>query len=236
VRDPGKVPQARTQQELDQYLEILAAREGGERIAAVEQFARLYPDSALLGAAYQHQMLSYEAVNDAEGVIRSGRLALPLLPDNLQTLLTLSSTIPNTAGDGPDGARLLEEARGYARRALVMLEQFRVPREFSIEESETLRAEMRARSHESLGHVAGKLGDWQTASAEFQEAIDCAPAPQGRQYFRLGVACAFLSKRNCAAAALQKAVELGPDAIRTRAQQQLSRLPAPPDPGASITP
>jgi tetratricopeptide (TPR) repeat protein len=131
---------------------------------------------------------------------------------------------------------LLEEARDYARRALVMLEQFRVPREFSLEESESLRGEMRARAHESLGHVAGKFGDWRTASAEFQEAIDCAPAPQGSQYFRLGVACAFLGKRACAAAALQKAVELGPDGIRTRAQAQLSRLPAPPGAGAPTTP
>jgi len=234
LRDPGKAPQARTQQELDQYLEILVAAEGDDRISAVEQFASLYPDSALLGAAYQHQMLAYEAVNDAEGVLRAGRQALPLLPDNLQTLLTLSSTIPNTAGDGPDGIRLLEEARGYARRALVMLEQFRVPREFSLEESENMRGEMRARAHESLGHVAGKLGDWQTAVTEFQEAIHCAAAPQGRHYFRLGVACAFLSKRDCATAALEKAVELGPDGIRSRAQEQLSRLSGPP--GASITP
>ncbi len=227
VRDPSKVPQAQTQQELDQYLEILTAPEGDERIAAVERFVRLYADSALLGAAYQHQMLAYEAGNDAEGVVRAGRLALPLLPDNLQTLLTLSSAIPNIAGDGPDGVCLLEEARDYARRALAVLERFRAPREFSLEEYESLRGEMRARAHESLGHIAGKLGDWPTAVAEFQEAIRSAPAPQGRHYFRLGAACVVVSDRDCAAAALQKAAELGPDLVRSRAQEQLSKLSRP---------
>jgi tetratricopeptide (TPR) repeat protein len=236
VRDPGKVPQAQTQQELDQYLEILTAGEFGERIAAVEQFARLYPESALVGAAYQHQMLAYEAANDAEGVVRAGRRALPLLPDNLQTLLTLSAAIPNTAGAGPEGARLLEEARGYAQRALVMLEQFRVPREFSVEESERMRGEMRARAHESLGHVAGKLGDWQTAAAEFEEAIRHSPVPEGRQYFRLGVACAFQNQPDRAGEALQKAVELGPDVIRARAREQLARLSGQQRPKAAIAP
>jgi tetratricopeptide (TPR) repeat protein len=236
VRDPGKVPQAQTQQELDQYLVILTASEGGERIAAVEQFARLYPESALLGAAYHRQMLAYEAANDAAGVVRAGRRALPLLPDNLQTLLTLGAAIPNTAGDGPEAARLLEEARGYARRALVMLDQFRVPREFSVEESERMRAEMRARAHESLGHAAGKLGDWQAAAAEFREAIRHSPVPEGRHYFRLGVACAFQNQRVCAAEALQKAADLGPDVIRARAREQLSRLSSHPSSKAAIAP
>src|SRR5687768_15114090 len=89
-RDPTQAPQAKTKEELDLYLEIVAAADPAERIASVKRFVRSHPDSALLGTAYQYEMLAHQEREDWNGMIAAGRKALPLLRDNLRTLQILA--------------------------------------------------------------------------------------------------------------------------------------------------
>jgi len=224
LRTPAQAPQAKTQEELDNYLEILVETSPHHRIAKVEAFTGNYPDSALVGLAYQYQMLAYEELNDPEGAIRAGRRALPRLPENLKTLLTLSAAITNIADNQPDRDQLLGEAEDYARRALPLLERFLIARQLPMEEWERTRAQMKAQAHESLGQIAAKRSRWVDAVSEFQQALECSPTPQGSQFLRLGLACAMLDRGECAETALVKASELGPEAVRTRSLEALWRV------------
>jgi len=223
-RNPDQAPQAKTEEEFDAYLEILGASGPNAQIAKAESFSKAYPDSALLGVAYQYEMLAYAEIGNPDRVIESGRKALPLLRDNLKTLLTLASAVTNVAAAQPDIEPMLTEAEGYARRALAALAELEIPRELSLEEYERLRGEMDSQAHEILGQIAAKRGRWQDAVSEFRVAAESNPSPQGAQFFRLGGACAAIGRRDCAATAFCRAGQLGPEPIRRRADEALKAL------------
>ena len=222
--DPAHAPQAKSQEEFDAYLEILVAPDAHETIAKVEEFISKYPESELLATAYQHQMLSYQKLNEFEGMLQAGEKYLQLLPGNLNALLTLASAIPNATAGRPDAANLVIQAEEYARQALRILKQIRIPREIPVEDWERLRGQMEAQAHEALGHVAVKRGQVKVAVSEFEKATHYNPEPQGKQFFRLGVAYAWAGKNDRAERALRRAAELGPDLIRQRALQELKKL------------
>jgi tetratricopeptide (TPR) repeat protein len=224
LRNPDQAPQAKTEEELDAYLEIVAASGPTARIAKVQRFSKAYPDSALLGVAYQYEMLAYAETGDRDCVIEAGRKALPLLRDNLKTLLTLASAVTNVATARPTAGPMLTEAEGYARRALAALAQLQIPREFSLEEYERLRGEMGSQAHEVLGQIAAKRGRWQDAVSEFRLAAESNPSPQGEQFLRLGGACAAIGSKDCAASAFRRAGQLGPEPIRRRVSEALQKL------------
>lgn len=224
LRNPDQAPQAKTEDELDAYLEIVAASGPDTRIAKVQSFSKLYPESALLGVAYQYEMLAYAEQGAPNRVIEAGRKALPLLRDNLKTLLTLASAITNVATARPDAEPMLTEGEEYARRALARLVELQIPRELPLEEYERLRGEMESQAHEVLGQIAAKRGRWQDAVPEFRIAAESNPSPKGAQFFRLGAACAAVGSKDCAALAFRRAGQLGPEPIRRRVTEALQKL------------
>jgi len=224
LADPAHAPQAKSQEEFDAYLEILVAPNTRETIVKVERFISRYPESELLATAYQQQMLSYQELNDFDGMLRAGEKYLQLLPDNVNALLTLASAIPNVTAERPDAADLVIRAEEYARKALRILKQIRVPREIPLEDWKRLRGQMGAQAHEALGHVALKRGQVEVAVAEFEKATHDNPEAQGKQFFRLGVAYAWAGKNDRAERALRRAAELGPELVRQRALQELEKL------------
>ncbi len=224
LADPTHAPQAKSQEEFDSYLEILVAPDAQETIAKTGQFISRYPESDFLATAYEHQMLSYQELNDFEGMLQAGEKYLQLLPDNVNALLTLASAIPNATAERPDAADLLIRAQEYARKALLLLKQIHIPREITLEDWERLRGQMEAQAHEALGHVALKRGQVEVAVSEFEKATHYNPEPQGKQFFRLGVACAWAGQNDRAEKALRRAAKLGPELIRQRALQELEKL------------
>src|SRR6266403_6301507 len=69
-------PQARTQEELDAYLQIATGQDPNIVIRNTETFASRYPQSNLLGTVYQYQMLAYEQKSDFQGLLGAGEKAL----------------------------------------------------------------------------------------------------------------------------------------------------------------
>lgn len=225
-RNLGYTPQAQTQEEFDLYLQIVAESDPVRRVAKVEEFAEQYAHSELLGNAYQYQMSAYEQLNNLSGVLAAGQRVLPRMPDNVATLLTMALAIPNASTGREDAAELLAAAEKYARKALDILERKQIPREIPFAEWQLLRAKMEAQAHEALGHVAAKRGDLGTSVAEFQVAVERNPEPDGRQYFRLGIAYAGTGRHDEARGALARAAGLGPDVIRRLALEEMKKLDA----------
>ena len=222
--DLETAPLAKTQEEFDAYLEILAAAGDRQRIAEARDFLAAYPESALQGHAAVYQMEAHRALDDVQGVLGSGERVLKLLPENLRALLTLATAIPNAVQDATQDQALLERAERYATRALAVMESKEIPRSIRLAEWKRFRAGMAAEAHEALGHIAVKRGRIEHAVSEFELAIRLNPDPEGRQWFRLGAAYAGAGRASEAATALRRAVALGPELIRQRAEQELNSL------------
>lgn len=222
----GRLPEAQSQEELDLYLEIVDIKNEHTTIEKGNQFALRYADSKLLGLVFQEQMRAFKQLNDYEGVLSAGGESLRLQPNNLNTLLVLATAIPNGVERRADQAQLLDRAEGYAQKALIELEEIRVPKHIMLERWGVLKGEMQAQAHEALGHVAVKRGHVDAALREFETAALNNPTPQGRQFFRLG-ACYLLAKKyDQAAVALRRATELGPEEIRVVSSRELEKLKA----------
>lgn len=220
-------PQAKTQEEFDQYLEVLAATDARKRVAEARDFLAAYPESALLGLATVYLMEAHKDLDDFGGVLSNGERVLELLPENLRALLTLSAAIPNAVQDATEERVLLDRAESYATRALAVMKRKEIPRSIRLEEWKGFRAGMASEAHEALGHIAAKRGQIERAMGEFELAVELNPVPDGRQLFRLGAAYAAVGKVSKAGATLRRAAALGPELVRQRAEQELKRLEEP---------
>jgi tetratricopeptide (TPR) repeat protein len=221
---PFSAPQAKSQQELDDYLDVIAATNPATTVQRVEEFSSKYPKSELLGFAFQYQMLAYQGLNDLNGVLRAGRRALELQPGNVNTLLTLASAIPDGTKGRGDEVELLKQADDYARQSLHGIATMQIPRQISLQEWATMQADMVAQAHEALGHIATERGDLPRAITELELAAYGSATPNGRQFFRLGVAYSLAGEKEPAEKALHRAADLGPELIRRRALDALKPL------------
>ncbi len=220
-----QVPQAQSQQELDEYIEVVYAGTPKEEIQLIEAFINHYPESSFQGIVYQRLMRAYQDLGNYQGLVESGESALRFQPDNLNTLLTLADAIPNgVSGNGAADRLRLAQAEQYAHRVFEGIERIQLPRSVSPERWQTLRRQMEASAHEALGHIASKRGDLQQAVAEFEKAVSQNPTPRGSQFYRLGVAYMLVGKDEAARTALRRAAELGPEEIRHLATPVLEKM------------
>jgi tetratricopeptide (TPR) repeat protein len=224
LASPGQAAQARSQEELDSYLEIVSANDPHVELQQVKAFASAFPKSELLGAAYQFQLHAFEQLNDFDRMLAAGEKALAADPDSLNTLLALAPAMANRAAARPDRVQLLAQAESYAQRALDGIDRIRVPRELSIEQWNTRKHEMQSEAHGAFGVVAFQRGQFPLAVGELEMAISLASAPTGVQFLRLGLALAGGGKKNDAEQKLRRAAELGPDSVRNVALEQLKKL------------
>jgi len=221
---PGQAAQARSQAELDAYLQIVQSTDAREVIRKVDAFASAYPGSELSGLAYQNQVRAFEQLNDFDGMLIAGEKALRANPDNLNTLLTLAPAMASRADHRPDSAQLLTQAEGDAHRALDGIEKTRLPHKITLEHWNLEKHQMQSQAHAVLGMVALQRGYPQAAIPEFQTAISLSPVPEGVQFLRLGLAFASINKKEDAVKSLRRSAELGPESVRALALVQIEKL------------
>jgi tetratricopeptide (TPR) repeat protein len=224
LASPGQAAQARSQEELDFYLEIVSATDALTVVQKVNSFISKFPKSELLGAAYQDQLQAFERLNDFDGMLAAGEKALAADPDSLNTLLALAPAMASRAATRPDREQLLAQAQSYARRALDGIDKIRVPRELSTEQWKIQKSEMQSEAHGVLGVVAYERRQFQQAVSELEAAVRLAPRPEGVQFLRLGLALASAGKKDDAEQKLHRAADLGPDSVHDVALAQLKKL------------
>jgi tetratricopeptide (TPR) repeat protein len=217
-------PQAKTEEELDLYLELAVSTNPRASMEIAERFAAKYPESELLGLVYEYEMQACQRLGDFEGTLRAGRKALELLPDNADTQLTLASVIPDHAQGREDSTKLLREAEEYARRSLRELSTMRIPKEILPDRWKTLRGQLEAQAHEALGKIERARENLEGTISEFALAASQNPVPQGTQFLELGAAYAQARRPEEAKKAFQRAIELGPDSVRGVAQRELAKI------------
>lgn len=223
----AQVLQAKSQEEFDAYLQVVAANDPHTTLSLVHGFVSAYPASDLIGLVYQSEMHAFETLGDLYGELAAGRRALAALPDNLNTLLTLAPAIINHVSGGSHQDELVLEAEQYARRALAAIDKTRPPHEVALDAWDTQKRDMQSRCHEVLGVVAIHRQQPSVAIDEFQTALRLTQTPQGSQLLRLGIADKLAGRQADAEAAFRRAAELGPAQVRTLAEQQM-RTSSPP--------
>jgi len=223
---PSQAPQARSQDELDAYLDITTTTHADDLVKEVNVFVSRFPKSELCGIAYQYQMHAFAQLNNFGGMLAAGRKALLANPDNLETLLTLAPAMADHGSQEPHQANLLAEAEEYARRALQGIEKTQIPRKLPLEHWDAEKRSMQAQAHEVLGVVTLKRGEHRTAVEELETAVRLDPDPPGVDFLRLGLAYASADTRQEAEKALRRAADLGPETIRKLALNELETLAA----------
>ena len=219
-----QAPQAKTQEELAVYLEIYTSADSHATIRNVVRFAETYPASEFLGLAYQYQMTAYRDLSDYDGVLTAGEKSLALLPDNLNTLITLATVIPNRSDGRPDREQLLSKAQGYAGSVLRKIDSLKIPVEIPLAQWESQRAELEAEAREALGHLAIKKGDLGEALRQFEAAVRINPNPKPSLWYRLGGTYLMTGQQEKAMEPLGRAADEGEGAVKQLALDQLRRI------------
>jgi tetratricopeptide (TPR) repeat protein len=219
-----KVPQAQCRQELDAFLDIVDPTQPERTIALVQQFVERFPDSGLLSQVYRRKMKAYKELNDYQGTVVAGEKALELNPHDVDVLLTLAVVIPHGYRDSQPSSSRLDKAKSYAQRALEEIQTLKAAKTVALDQWLMVTAQMKAIAHEALGIVAFKRSRYRESVTELEECTRLNPVADGTQYYRLGIAYLFSGDSFRAKAALQRAVELGPDVVRKSAQEQLELM------------
>lgn len=224
LSNPAQAPQAKSQQELDAFLEIMSATEAPEMVKKVDAFASQYPGSAFLSLAYQTQALAFQRLGDFERSVSAGEKSLRENPQNTTTLLMLAAIIANGPPHHPDRAKLLTQAADYAHRALHYVDTTKPPRQIPLQQWELEKHEMQSKAHEALGVVSLDRGEIHAAVTEFQAALTGSTQADGALFLRLGVALALAGQQVDAEKNLVRAEELGPASVRQLASSEITKL------------
>jgi len=216
-----KPPQANSREELDFYLKIFQLQDPARLIEYASGFAKLYPASEFLGQIHRLEMRSYQAMDDPQNTVAAGERLLRVRPKDAEALLTLAKVLPSLKGDKDVNLNVAEK---HAQSAMEEIVALKAPRSLTIKQFEQIIQGMQAGVHEALGMIAFQRGQYSQSVAEFEQSIRLHPGADGGLYYRLGVACRFTRSRAKAEAALRRATELGPAAVRSRALGQLAEL------------
>ena len=219
-----QAPQAHSQEELDDCLAIVTDSDPRETIAEAQRFSIKYPKSELLGTVFEYQMLAFARVHDLDGEMQAGERALRLQHNNVATLLTLATDIAENVAGRPDTTLILQRGAEYAQSALQEISTLRIPKEIPPARWEATKSELEGQAHEALGQVAARRGQPEAAIKEFEAAVQNNQSAKGSTFYRMGAAYSMLGKKELAATAFRRAVELGPDPVRDSAQKALRTL------------
>jgi tetratricopeptide (TPR) repeat protein len=218
-------PQARSRQELTAVLDIVQTTDPQKVLPLCTDFQKQFPTSEFLGHVYRMEMHAYGGLSDWQKLIAAGEKALEVNSHDVDALLTLAGAIPNGVDSlTPESLALLDKAESYARRALQEIEGLKATRGVTLDKWRKLTGRMRSSAQEALGFIAFKRGNYAASVAALEKSIRFNPEAGGPLFFRLGVAYLYDGKLLEAQVALERSSTLGPEYIRSKAQEQLAKL------------
>jgi tetratricopeptide (TPR) repeat protein len=207
-------------------------------IALAEDFARKYPDSALLSSVYFFEANGYRQKNDVEKLVEYTGKGLKLNPDNLACLVARVGTVSQPQylnNHEADRDKILQEAERDANHALQLIPRvLKQPNETDPDYQKRL-ADTASQVHGSLGMVHLELAtgslvgpdkaELAKAEQEFKTAVTMTDRPYAGDYFYMGEAYKLDDKVDDAIAAYTKASQAGQGTIiKTYADRQIEEM------------
>jgi tetratricopeptide (TPR) repeat protein len=222
-RKPAKpAPLPKSPEEAAAFEKISSEQRPDQRIKLVEDFLLAYPDSEFRQSVYLAASEAYRRKNDLPRMLTYAELTLAENPENLQALLTLSESLPESVRrDDPDYVDRVEEAREYAQKALQTIGQTARPAGATPEQWARTRKQVETSAHLTLALTAMMREDYAGAEAEYDTAFKLMEKPDALSLYRLGLTYSFLKKYEEAEKTLQKAAEAG--GVKSRTETGESR-------------
>jgi tetratricopeptide (TPR) repeat protein len=228
-----------TREESDAFGVIRSELDPDRAITLVDDFEKKFPKSPLLSYVYFFAASAYQQKSDAEKTVEYCDKSLKLNPENLMSLVLISSMVPQPQylnNHKMDREKRLADAENYSTHALQLITQLPRQGNETGEQFEKRRAGFASVVHGSLGlihlersslTITGQPDreELAKAEAEYKTAVTGIDRPDPRDYYRLGETYSMDGKLDEAIEAFTKASELGQGtAIKTFADQRLEDL------------
>jgi tetratricopeptide (TPR) repeat protein len=233
---PAGPPQP-SPEETKAYLAIQGELDPTRQLQLVDDFVKTYPNSTLLSDAYFLGSYASQQKGDLAKAIEYCGKSLQAKPDNLRSLLTMASLLPQPQalqGSDADKEKNLSDATADANKALELIPNLHPPNQ-TPEQLAQLKANLTSQVHSSLGMVhlqrammnlmGADPAELAKAEQEYNTAVTATQQPDPSDYYRLGEVYRNESKLDDAIGAFTKASELAQGSpLQGMAQQQVQEL------------
>jgi tetratricopeptide (TPR) repeat protein len=222
--------------------EAAAGLDPDKVISLADDFIKKYPNSPTLSYIYSFKASAHRLKGELDKVVDASEKSLKLNGDNLMSLITLASILPQPQmmqGNELDKQKKLTEAETDANHALELIAKLPKQPAETDEQYKKRQGEISSEPHSALGMIhlqrssmvsvtGGLDADELSKSAqEYHEAVTVTDQPQPEDYFRLGEVYQNQDKIDDAIAAYSKASEIGQGtAIQPYADKQIAALKA----------
>ena len=239
VMGPGPAgTQAIPKEQAQAYDAIKTELDPEKAITMVDDFAKKYPDSALLSYVYSFGANAYQEKGDVEKVVDLTDKSLKLNPDNLMSLILSIGMMPQPQylnNHKVEQEKILQQAESEANHALeLILKLPKQPNESDADYQKRI-GEISSQAHGPLGMIHLELAngglagpdkaELAKAEQEFNTAVTATSHPDPRDYYRLGETYKMDGKWDEAIQAFTKAGDLGQGTlIKTYADQQIGEI------------
>jgi tetratricopeptide (TPR) repeat protein len=164
------------------YVDGVQTSDPAQRATVLESFLQTYPNTVmkedateLLLKTYQ-QLLATDPQKYTQKVLETGQQLLQVNPSNL-TALALLSYMDHalSQGGGPNAQQMLQQAGQYGARGLQQLQAQSKPDEYTDEQWNKFKQDIRTVFLGSIGHAALQGKDYKTAQDSLKEVVAADP-------------------------------------------------------------
>lgn len=176
--------------EVKAYNAFYAARNAPDEqvISLGESFVAKYPNSPYAGAVYGKLTGAYLHQNQVDKMLDAGTKALDLNPDNIDVLPLMAWAIPRRVDSStPNGTQKLQQAANYAHHGIELLSSMPKPATMDDATFTKVKNDKLAMCHSGLGTIDAKLGKYDDAMTELNQAVQLESTPDPVDYYLLGL-------------------------------------------------
>ncbi len=213
-------------EEAEAFNQLKAEKDPDKSIQEANTYAQNFPKSPLLAYVYAMEAGAYQQKNDAEGVAKYGQMSLAIDPNNLPSLLMVSSTLPQPqmlrVSDAEKEERL-DKAESYAQKALEEIQKLPKTANETDDAYEKRKNQIASGAYASLGMVhlerskmaiqEPDMEELGKAEESYKMAIQKSSRENPADHFRLGEIYSSEGKLDDAIAAFSKAAQLAPGSV-----------------------
>jgi hypothetical protein len=203
-----KRPQARSEQERNDFNAAYALTDAGNEETAANNFAARYPASELRRYLYSSAMLLYQRENNSELMLAMGEKVLALDPDNPLALVLTATALADGLGDHDrDHDRKIETIRHNAARAIQAAEAGYAGSPSNT--TQIYKSTLESMAYSALGIMKLKIGDDAGAEKDLNTAAELVKIhPDPYVWYHLALAQDHRKKYVAALDSIKQALQL----------------------------
>ena len=207
-RQSAKAPQAKSQQERNDFIAAYALADAATEEAAANDFAAKYPASELRHYLFSSAMLKYQHENNPARMLVMGEKVLELDPDNpLALVLTATAIVDGLNERDRDRERKMTVIKRNAMRAIQMAETGYSSN--TAESAAAYKTTLESMAYSALGLMKLKVGDDAGAEKDLKAAVDLATVrPDPYLWYHLALAQDHRKKYAAALSSVEQALQL----------------------------